>query len=184
MSKKTKILLGIAGFLMLFAVAFGVFFVRTGGMKLYYLYTNYLSKPIENKEFTWKDFTYKGVMTITSGYYAFSTSDRLCMWTFYGLKCFTPKPGASYYNFSDICAGVKALETEVQSYSGSMLPKDISSDYSLDTPNYENFRDYLAPGQFIQIRDFKDNGKKWIDKVISLNNPNYPIKEIKSSDCK
>lgn len=100
-----KVILVIFCLILVCSLSYFVFyFINTGGVGLFRIVTNYLIPNIPNKEYSWKDFTDRGVDKEISGFYSSGDANSFKIWTLSGLKTFYHKPLVSLYVFHDTCA--------------------------------------------------------------------------------
>ena len=177
MMRLVKITLVVIGFfLMIGTIAFGNFFLTTGGGGLGRIVWYYLIPNIPNRQYGWQDFVDRGPEQNISGFYSSSNENGLSMWTLSGLKTFKIDPGVSKYRFTDFCETISKVDlADETAYHQSVLEATIN--------DFDQWRGKMKKEYFLTIQR-QNNDKNLIYLLWSRSGKYKNIEEINLETCK
>lgn len=161
--------------LIIFLLAYGIYFFSAGGGGLYRAVVYYLIPNLPDKKHSWQDFIYKGEKGSTSGFYAGGNDESIKIWTLSGLKRFYTKPGLSIYSFRDTCAAYKNLRES----STEAVENEETTYFTLS-----QWQNELEQENFVTIWPYaKENGRVVIDKALARSGKYKVFGRIEEGVC-
>lgn len=135
---------------------------------------------VEDKRYSWGDFSGIGVDKKMSGFYSefFSNQDRMAIWTLTGIRFFYHKPATSIYYFRDTCEVVKQLNQNKNTTGETKLANPEQYYFTLSS-----WQELVKDENLVTVQWVSEHGRHYIDKAWSQSGKYRVLGKIEGGVC-